>query len=61
MTTERFPPISLEAIRKLREEEGLGLSQARRILERDYCNRVIAEAKTVEDLKPVLKWLVDHT
>lgn len=55
-----LPPIPHEEIQALRNELEIGIIQAKRIARREQCHRLIAQAKTIDDLKPVLKWLVDQ-
>lgn len=50
-------PTALE-VKQLQRKMRISILEAKLILERDYLRQALAEAKTVEDLKPIIGKLI---
>lgn len=50
---------SVEEIKKIRQEQGLGLLEAKQLVQGEYAHQAVEQAQTLEDLKPVLAWLIN--
>lgn len=48
-----------EEIKKVRAEQGLGLLEAKQLVQGEYAHQALEKATTVEELKPVLAWLIN--
>lgn len=50
---------SVEEIKKVRQEHGLGLLEAKQLVQGEYAHQAVEQATSLEELKPVLAWLIN--
>lgn len=50
---------SVEEIKKVRQERGLGLLEAKQLVQGEYAHQAVEQAQSLDDLKPVLTWLIN--
>lgn len=50
---------TVEEITKARNDTGLGLLDAKRLVQAQHAHDALEKATTVEELKPIIGWLLD--